>query len=273
VFVSARTGAGIGALRDAIAEFARQRAAARGVASPQAHPLQPHYSHVIERPQLGTRPRPAGPRRGKPGPARPRRALAQLQPQAERDVRAGRRGGGERTPPAAFLVADRRRRRRADRADRRRVAGERLLHRGRGPARRRAHLRPLLPETAPGLRWRMPWPIQAHEIVNLAQVRTVEVGYRNNVRTKVLRESLMLTDDENIVDLQFAVQYTGEGRADYSSTTATRRRRHADRRDRDARGDRQEPHGRVLYEGQEVSSPTAQATDAGRSSTLQAPAS
>jgi membrane protease subunit HflK len=38
-------------------------------------------------------------------------------------------------------------------------------------------------------------------------VRTLEVGYRNNVRTKVLRESLMLTDDENIVDLQFAVQY------------------------------------------------------------------
>jgi modulator of FtsH protease HflK len=62
-------------------------------------------------------------------------------------------------------------------------------------------------ESAPGLRWRMPWPIQSHEIVNLAQVRTLEVGYRNNVRTKVLRESLMLTDDENIVDLQFAVQY------------------------------------------------------------------
>ena len=62
-------------------------------------------------------------------------------------------------------------------------------------------------ETAPGLRWRMPWPIQAHEIVNLSQVRTLEVGYRNNVRTKVLKESLMLTDDENIVDLQFAVQY------------------------------------------------------------------
>jgi membrane protease subunit HflK len=62
-------------------------------------------------------------------------------------------------------------------------------------------------ETNPGLRWRLPWPIQSHEIVNLAQVRTLEVGYRNNVRTKVLRESLMLTDDENIVDLQFAVQY------------------------------------------------------------------
>jgi membrane protease subunit HflK len=62
-------------------------------------------------------------------------------------------------------------------------------------------------ETMPGLRWRLPWPMQSHEIVNLAQVRTLEVGYRNNVRTKVLKESLMLTDDENIVDLQFAVQY------------------------------------------------------------------
>jgi membrane protease subunit HflK len=62
-------------------------------------------------------------------------------------------------------------------------------------------------ETGPGLRWRLPWPIQSVENVNLAQVRTLEVGYRNNVRTKVLKESLMLTDDENIVDLQFAVQY------------------------------------------------------------------
>jgi membrane protease subunit HflK len=61
--------------------------------------------------------------------------------------------------------------------------------------------------TDPGLRWRMPFPIQSHEIVNLSQVRTLEVGYRNSVKTKVLKESLMLTDDENIVDLQFAVQY------------------------------------------------------------------
>jgi len=70
-------------------------------------------------------------------------------------------------------------------------------------------------ETQPGLRWRMPWPIQSHEIVNLQQVRTVEVGYRNNVRTKVLKESLMLTDDENIVDLQFAVQFTVKDARDY----------------------------------------------------------
>jgi len=62
-------------------------------------------------------------------------------------------------------------------------------------------------ETAPGLHWRMPWPFQSQELVNVSSVRTLEVGYRNNVRTKVLKESLMLTDDENIVDLQFAVQY------------------------------------------------------------------
>ncbi len=70
-------------------------------------------------------------------------------------------------------------------------------------------------ETNPGLRWRLPWPVQSHEIVNLFQVRTLEVGYRNNVRTKVLKESLMLTDDENIVDLQFAVQYTVKDARDF----------------------------------------------------------
>jgi membrane protease subunit HflK len=62
-------------------------------------------------------------------------------------------------------------------------------------------------QTDPGLRWRLPYPIQSHEIVNLQQVRTLEVGYRNTVKTKVPKESLMLTDDENIVDLQFAVQF------------------------------------------------------------------
>ena len=46
-------------------------------------------------------------------------------------------------------------------------------------------------------------------------MRTLEVGYRNNVRTKVLKESLMLTDDENIVDLQFAVQYLVKDARDF----------------------------------------------------------
>ena len=61
--------------------------------------------------------------------------------------------------------------------------------------------------TPAGLRWHMPYPIEQVELVNVSQVRTVEIGYRNNVRSKVLRESLMLTDDENIIDIQFAVQY------------------------------------------------------------------
>ena len=61
--------------------------------------------------------------------------------------------------------------------------------------------------TQPGFNWRWPYPIQSHEVVNLSQVRTVEVGYRGNVRNKLARESLMLTDDENIIDIQFAVQY------------------------------------------------------------------
>jgi membrane protease subunit HflK len=61
--------------------------------------------------------------------------------------------------------------------------------------------------TPAGFNWRWPSPIQSHEIVNISTVRTVEVGYRSSVRNKVARESLMLTDDENIIDIQFAVQY------------------------------------------------------------------
>ncbi|MFL6718152.1 MAG: FtsH protease activity modulator HflK [Burkholderiaceae bacterium] len=61
--------------------------------------------------------------------------------------------------------------------------------------------------TPAGFNWRWPSPIQNHEIVNVSTVRTVEVGYRSSVRNKVARESLMLTDDENIIDIQFAVQY------------------------------------------------------------------
>lgn len=61
--------------------------------------------------------------------------------------------------------------------------------------------------TDPGLRWHLPWPIQTREIVNLTGVRTVEIGYRGTEKNKVPKEALMLTDDENIVSVQFAVQY------------------------------------------------------------------
>ena len=62
-------------------------------------------------------------------------------------------------------------------------------------------------QTGAGIQWRLPSPIQSNEIVNLSGVRTVEVGYTGSLRTKVPRESLMLTDDENIIDVQMAVQY------------------------------------------------------------------
>lgn len=69
--------------------------------------------------------------------------------------------------------------------------------------------------TEPGPRWHLPFPIETVEVVNLSQVRTVEVGYRENVKNKMLKESLMLTDDENIIDIQFAVQYFLKDPADY----------------------------------------------------------
>jgi len=58
-----------------------------------------------------------------------------------------------------------------------------------------------------GFTWRMPYPIESHEIVNAQQLRQVEIGYRNTVRNKTLREALMLTTDLSIVDLQFALQF------------------------------------------------------------------
>ena len=69
--------------------------------------------------------------------------------------------------------------------------------------------------TLPGLRWHWPYPIESVEVVNVAQVRTVEVGYRGNPKNKQPQEALMLTDDENIVDVQFAIQYTLKSPEEY----------------------------------------------------------
>jgi modulator of FtsH protease HflK len=58
-----------------------------------------------------------------------------------------------------------------------------------------------------GFKWRLPYPIESAELVDVQRLRQVEVGYRTNVKNKVPRESLILTGDTAIVDLQFAVQY------------------------------------------------------------------
>lgn len=58
-----------------------------------------------------------------------------------------------------------------------------------------------------GLQWRGPYPFQSHEIVNVTQLRSVDVGSASVAQGTGLRDSSMLTRDENIVDIQFTVQY------------------------------------------------------------------
>lgn len=58
-----------------------------------------------------------------------------------------------------------------------------------------------------GFNWRLPYPIQRHETVFVTQIRSVDVGRDNIVPATGLRESAMLTADENIVEIKFAVQY------------------------------------------------------------------
>ena len=58
-----------------------------------------------------------------------------------------------------------------------------------------------------GFQWRFPYPFQAHETVNVTQLRSTEVGRNSVSQATGLRDSSMLTQDENIVDIRFTVQY------------------------------------------------------------------
>lgn len=58
-----------------------------------------------------------------------------------------------------------------------------------------------------GFNWRLPYPIQRHELIFVTQIRSVDVGRDSVVKATGLRESAMLTEDENIVEIKFAVQY------------------------------------------------------------------
>jgi len=82
--------------------------------------------------------------------------------------------------------------------------------------------------TEPGLNWHFPIPIEEVEIIDVQNVQVVEVGYRSGGRQgtgSVPREALMLTKDENIVDVRLAVQYQVKDAKDYlfnvSNPTAT----------------------------------------------------
>lgn len=58
-----------------------------------------------------------------------------------------------------------------------------------------------------GFNWRLPYPIQRHELIFVTQIRSVDVGRDIVLKATGLRESAMLTQDENILDIKFAVQY------------------------------------------------------------------
>ena len=58
-----------------------------------------------------------------------------------------------------------------------------------------------------GFNWRMPYPIQRHEVVFVTQIRSIDIGRDAIIKATGLRESAMLTEDENIVEIKFAVQY------------------------------------------------------------------
>ena len=65
-------------------------------------------------------------------------------------------------------------------------------------------------QTMPGLHWHLPWPIESVTIVNVDRIRTAEIGYRSDAANRngtVPSEALMLTKDENIVDIRIAAQY------------------------------------------------------------------
>jgi membrane protease subunit HflK len=65
--------------------------------------------------------------------------------------------------------------------------------------------------TLPGIHWHLPVPVERVDLVNLEQQRFVEIGYRSGGRQQSLgsvpKEALMLTQDENIIDIRLAVQY------------------------------------------------------------------
>ncbi len=58
-----------------------------------------------------------------------------------------------------------------------------------------------------GFNYRFPYPIERHETVQVTQIRSVDVGRDAVIRATGLKESAMLTEDENIVEIKFAVQY------------------------------------------------------------------
>ena len=69
--------------------------------------------------------------------------------------------------------------------------------------------------TEAGLHWHLPFPIESVMRVDVKKTNRIEIGYRGNSDNPVPSEALMLTKDENIVDLGFGIQYRIKNAADY----------------------------------------------------------
>ncbi|MDQ6990169.1 MAG: FtsH protease activity modulator HflK, partial [Mariprofundaceae bacterium] len=70
----------------------------------------------------------------------------------------------------------------------------------------------------PGLRWHLPYPIETVEKLPVTRVQRLAIGVRDmgdGRRHQRSNESLMLTQDENIVDISFMVQYKIKAVSDY----------------------------------------------------------
>ena len=66
-----------------------------------------------------------------------------------------------------------------------------------------------------GIQYRLPYPFQNDEIVSVTQLKQVDIGRASIIQATGLRDSSMLTEDENIVDIRFTVQYTLKDARDY----------------------------------------------------------
>ena len=263
VFVSARTGS---RTRAAARRDRRVRKSAGDAQRSADRPAGSPYSlneHVLERPQLGTGSRgPQGPGGGNQGPPdldelwrNFNRRLSDLFGRA-RAAATSRRG---RRARAAWAAAP--------------ACWSRWCSRSGWRAASTSWWKARAAWCSPSASYSQDdraRPALAHAVADpVARDRQPRAGAHAGSRLpqqraapRCCKESLMLTDDENIVDLQFAVQYTGEGRRATSCSTMRRPDESALQIAETAMReiDRQEQHGLVLYESRRSTSPTARAT-------------
>ncbi|HVZ08796.1 FtsH protease activity modulator HflK [Rhodopila sp.] len=86
--------------------------------------------------------------------------------------------------------------------------------------------------TPPGLHWHLPWPIESVLLPTVTRINRTEIGYRSSSGGSmdgsrgtsdrdILAESLMLTGDENIIDIDISVFWRVANASDFLFNTAT----------------------------------------------------